>query len=49
MENEIVTQFKIDNSFGLHGQFKGRLIMTPEFLNNYVITCIIDKRYFYDN
>jgi len=45
IENGIVTKFRVDNSFGFHGQFKGRLVMTDKYFKEYVITTIIDKRY----
>lgn len=38
-------QYKVDNSFGYHGKYKGHLIMSTSFLENKVITCIIDKKY----
>lgn len=40
-----IKQFKVDNSFGYHGKFKGQLIMTNSFLDNCVITAIVDKKY----
>lgn len=40
-----VLQYKVDNSFGYHGKFKGQLIMTNSFLENCVITTIIHKKY----
>lgn len=45
VENNKIKQFKVDNSFGYHGQFKGRVIMTSDYFDNYVITTIIDKRF----
>lgn len=45
MEEGEVKQFKVDNSFGLHGKYNGRLIMTPSFFENGVLTCIINKKY----
>lgn len=45
VENDKIKQFKVDNSFGYHGQFKGRVIMTSDYFDNYVITTIIDKRF----
>ncbi|MDE6292115.1 MAG: hypothetical protein K2L98_00375, partial [Bacilli bacterium] len=45
LEGNEVKQFKVDNSFGRHGQFKGQLIMTNSFLDNCVITMIINKKY----
>lgn len=38
-------RFKVDNSFGTHGKFKGRLIMTESFFDNCVLTFIIDQKY----
>lgn len=49
IENGIVTKFRVDNSFGLHGQFKGKLIMTDKYFKEYVITTIIDKRFIEEN
>lgn len=40
-----VKQFKVDNSFGRHGDFKGQLIMTDSFFDNCVITVVINKKY----
>lgn len=40
-----VEQFKVDNSFGKHGKYKGQLIMTNSFFENCVITTIINKKY----
>lgn len=45
VENDEIKQFKVDNSFGYHGQFKGRILMTSDYFDNYVITTIIDKRF----
>ena len=45
VEDGKIKQFKVDNSFGYHGQFQGRLIMTSDYFDNYVITTIIDKRF----
>ncbi len=45
VKNGEVKQFKIDNSFGYHGKYKGHLIMTSSFLKNCVITLIINKKY----
>lgn len=45
VEKNDVKQFKVDNSFGKHGVFKGKLIMTVPFFENYVITTIINKKY----
>lgn len=49
IENGIVTKFRVDNSFGFHGQFKGKLIMTDKYFKEYVITTIIDKRFIEEN
>ncbi len=40
-----IIQYRVDNSFGYHGKFKGQLIMTDSFLENCVITTIIHKNY----
>lgn len=45
VKESVVKQYKVDNSFGRHGQFKGQLIMTNSFLENCVITTIIHKKY----
>lgn len=43
--NGEIVQYKVDNSFGNVGRFNGNLIMTPSFLENCVITAIINKKY----
>lgn len=48
VEGKVVKQFKVDNSLGEHGKYKGHLIMTPSFLKNRVITTIIHKKYLED-
>lgn len=48
IEDSKIKQFKVDNSFGYHGQFQGRIIMTNDYFDNYVITTIIDKRFLED-
>lgn len=40
-----IIQLKVDNSFGKHGKFQGKLIMTNSFLEHCVITLIIHKSY----
>lgn len=45
IEENNVKQFKVDNSFGKHGNYKGQLIMTIPFFENYVITTIVNKKY----
>ncbi len=45
VENGRIKQFKVDNSFGKHGSYKGQLIMTDSFFENDVITIIINKKY----
>lgn len=45
VKGKIIKQFKVDNSFGYHGKFRGQLIMTNSFLENCVITTIINKKY----
>lgn len=45
IENDEIMQYKVDNSFGSVGKYNGYLIMTPSFLENDVITLIIDKKY----
>ncbi len=45
IEENSIKQFKVDNSFGRHGNYKGQLIMTPSFLENCVITLVINKKY----
>ncbi len=45
LENDEIKQFKVDNSFGYHGKYKGHLIMSSSFLENKVLTCIINKKY----
>lgn len=45
VKGRIIKQFKVDNSFGYHGKFRGQLIMTNSFLENCVITTIINKKY----
>ena len=48
VKNGEVLQFKVDNSFGYHGKYKGHLIMSNSFLENKVLTCIINKKYLVD-
>lgn len=43
--NNQIIQYKVDNSFGDIGKFNGNLIMTPSFLENCVITLILNKKY----
>lgn len=43
-DNE-VKQFKVDNSFGYHGRYKGHLVMTYDFFKSGIITLIINKKY----
>lgn len=43
--NNLTIQYKVDNSNGNIGRFNGNLIMTPSFLENCVITAIINKKY----
>lgn len=43
--NNQIKQLKVDNSFGIYGKYKGYFIMTPSYLENSVITLIIDKKY----
>lgn len=45
IKNAEIKQFKVDNSFGYHGKYKGHLIMTNSFLRNCVITLIINRKY----
>ncbi len=45
VENGEIKQFKVDNSFGSHGRYQGRLIMTNSFFENCVITVILNKKY----
>ncbi len=45
VKDKEVKHFKVDNSFGESGKYKGRLIMTNDFLKNCVITLIINKKY----
>lgn len=45
VENGEVKQFKVDNSFGKHGKFKGAAILTRSGFENCVTTIIIDKKY----
>lgn len=45
VKNKKVKQFKVDNSFGYHGKYKGHLIMTDNFFKSCVITLIINKKY----
>jgi len=48
IENEI-RQLKVDNSFGKHGRFHGQLIMTNSFLENCVITVVLNKNFINNN
>lgn len=48
IEDGIIKQFKVDNSFGKHGQYKGHLIMTNSFFENAIITMIIHKKFLND-
>lgn len=43
-----IKQFKVDNSFGQHGKYKGHLIMTDSFFERDIITLIINKKYLKD-
>ena len=43
--NQEIKQFKVDNSFGNHGLYQGHFIMTNDFLEQCVITVIVDKKY----
>lgn len=45
VENNKIKQFKVDNSFGPHGKYKGHLIMTNSFFENCIITAVINKKY----
>ena len=45
VENNKIKQWKVENSFGKHGMFKGKLIMTDSFFDNCVLTTIINKKY----
>ena len=45
VKNNDVKQFKVDNSFGYHGKYKGYLIMSNSFFENKIITFIINKKY----
>lgn len=45
LKNNEIKQFKVDNSFGYHGKYKGYLIMSTDFFENKVITFIINKKY----
>ncbi len=45
VENETVKQWKVDNSFGKHGVYKGQLIMTNTFFENNIIAFIIHEKY----
>ena len=45
VKDKELKHFKVDNSFGYHGKYKGHLIMTNSFLENCVITLIINKKY----
>lgn len=40
-----IKQFKVDNSFGEHGIYKGQLIMTNPFFDNCIGTIVLDKKY----
>lgn len=45
VKNNKAKQFKVDNSFGYHGKYKGHLIMTSDFFDNYVLFLIVNKKY----
>lgn len=49
VKDNSVKQFKVDNSFGKHGKYKGQLIMTTSFFENCIITTIINKKYILKN
>lgn len=49
VEDNQVKQFKVENSFGKHGKYKGLLIMTNSFFENDVITTVINKKYLEEN
>ena len=40
-----IQQLKVDNSFGGHGEYHGQLIMTNSFLENCVITVVLNKHF----
>ena len=43
-----IKQLKVDNSFGNHGRFHGQLIMTNAFLENCVITVVLNRKFIKD-
>lgn len=45
VEDNKVKQFKVDDSFGESGKYKGRLIMTESFFENCVIAVVVNKKY----
>ncbi len=44
-KNNAVEQFRVDNSFGRRGKYGGRMLMTTSFLENYVLTLILNKKF----
>lgn len=45
VKNNNIKQFKVDNSFGYHGKYKGKLVMTTTFVDNSLIIAVINKKY----
>ncbi len=45
VKNDEVKQWKVDNSFGIHGRYQGHLIMTNDFFEQDLITVIVHEKY----
>ena len=44
-KNNIAEQFRVDNSFGQRGKYGGQMLMTSSFLENSVITLVINRKF----
>lgn len=45
VEKDKVQQFRVDNSFGDDGRYGGQMIMTNSFLENCVVTLVLEKKF----
>lgn len=44
-KNNVAEQFRVDNSFGRYGKYGGQMLMTNSFLENSVITVVLDRKF----
>lgn len=44
-KNNVAEQFRVDNSFGRFGKYDGQMLMTKSFLENSVITLVVDRKF----